>query len=102
MRIAVPRETASGERRGGLVPESCKKLIQSGYQISVEAGAGGSARFFEAAYRDVGVQIVGDASTLVGNGDLILKVGAPSIESSRDEVASMRSGAIYVGSLMPL
>jgi alanine dehydrogenase len=27
MRIAVPRETAPGERRVALVPESCKKLI---------------------------------------------------------------------------
>ena len=27
MRIAVPKETASGERRVALVPESCKKLI---------------------------------------------------------------------------
>ena len=40
MRIVVPRETAPREQRVALVPESCKKLIQAGYQVSVEAGAG--------------------------------------------------------------
>ena len=47
MRIAVPQETAPGERRVALVPESCKKLAQAGYEVSVEADAG----------RDAGVNI---------------------------------------------
>ena len=37
MRIAVPKETAPGERRVALVPESCKKLMQAGYEIAIEA-----------------------------------------------------------------
>ena len=57
MRIAVPRETAPGERRVALVPESCKKLIQAGYDISIEAGAGAAAGFEDAAYRELGVAI---------------------------------------------
>jgi H+-translocating NAD(P) transhydrogenase subunit alpha len=44
MRIGVPQETAPGERRVALVPESCKKLKQAGYEISIEAGAGGADR----------------------------------------------------------
>ena len=40
MRIGVPKETTAGERRVALVPESGKKLIQAGYQVVVEAGAG--------------------------------------------------------------
>ena len=43
MRIAVPRETAPGERRVALVPESCKKLLQAGYEISIESTAGDAA-----------------------------------------------------------
>jgi len=45
VRIVVPRETAPGERRVALVPESCKKLIQAGYEISIEAGAAEAAGF---------------------------------------------------------
>jgi len=103
MRIAVPRETAPGERRVALVPESCKKLIQAGYEISVEAGAGQAAGFADAAYSELGVALEADPAALLGAGDLVLKVTAPNTgESARDETGWMRPGTIYVGSLMPL
>ncbi len=102
MRIAVPRETAPGERRVALVPESCKKLIQAGYDISIEAGAGADAGFEDGAYRDLGVAIEEDAASLFGAAGLVLKIGAPSVGGARDEAAWMQPGTIYVGSLMPL
>src|SRR2546422_7768705 len=64
MRIAVPKETAPGERRVALVPESCKKLIQAGYEISVESGAGEAAGFADAAYRELGVDVEPDPAAL--------------------------------------
>jgi proton-translocating NAD(P)+ transhydrogenase subunit alpha len=103
MRIAVLMETAPGERRVGLVPESCKKLIQAGYDIAVESGAGERAGFPDAAYAEVGAAIESDPATLLRSGDLILKVNAPTVPpAGRDEVGAMRSGTIYIGSLMPL
>jgi NAD(P) transhydrogenase subunit alpha len=108
MRIAVPRETAPGERRVALVPESCKKLIQAGYEISIESQAGDSAGFAEAAYRELGVAVQPDPAALLGSADLVLKATAPVVAlglgsaRQRDETGWMRSGAIYVGSLMPL
>jgi NAD(P) transhydrogenase subunit alpha len=102
MRIAVPRETAPGERRVALVPESCKKLIQAGYDISIESGAGSTAGFEDSAYGDLGVAIAQDAASLLGAADLVLKIGAPAVGGTRDEAAWMRPGSIYVGSLMPL
>jgi NAD(P) transhydrogenase subunit alpha len=103
MRIAVPRETAPGERRVALAPESCKKLIQAGYEIAIEAAAGDAAGFPDAAYREAGVGVASDPAALLSGGDLILKVGAPALAASgRDEVGWMRPGAVYLGSLMPL
>ena len=102
MKIAVPKETAAGERRVALVPESAKKLIQSGYQIAVESTAGDPAGFPDTAYRDVGVTIAHDRAALLGSADLVLKVTAPAVAGLLDEVAAMKSGAIYLGSLMPL
>src|SRR5712692_5603792 len=103
VRIAVPEETAPGERRVALVPESCKKLIQAGYQISIESEAGVRAGFADAAYRDVGVTVDADPAGLFSSADLVLKVTAPAIGASgRDEVLWMRRGTIYLGSLMPL
>jgi NAD(P) transhydrogenase subunit alpha len=103
MRIGVPRETAPGERRVALVPESCKKLIQAGYEVAVEAGAGVAAGFSDDAYREVSARMEPDAAALLGAADLVLKVNPPTIaDSGRDEVAWIRPGAIYIGSLMPL
>src|SRR5690348_867078 len=101
MRIVVPKETAPGERRVALVPESCKKLIQAGYSVAIESGAGEPASFGDAGYREVGAELVADAAALLGSGDLVLKVAAP-LTKGRDEVGWMKAGAIYLGSLMPL
>src|SRR5712692_5493820 len=103
MRIAVPKETAPGERRVALVPESCKKLIQAGYTIGIEAGAGQAAGFPDAEYRELDVELNADPAGLLGGADLVLKVAAPATDpTTRNEVQWMRAGAIYVGSLMPL
>jgi NAD(P) transhydrogenase subunit alpha len=101
MRIGVSKETAPGERRVALVPESARKLIQAGYQVAVEAGAGEAAGFPDAGYRDAGAQVESDAATLLGSSDLVLKVGPP-VSGIRDDTGAMRPGAIYLGSLMPL
>ncbi|MDQ3223290.1 MAG: Re/Si-specific NAD(P)(+) transhydrogenase subunit alpha [Gemmatimonadota bacterium] len=97
MRIGVPKETTAGERRVALVPESGKKLIQAGYQVVVEAGAGSAAGFPDASYRDAGVTLDPSPATILG-ADLVLKVNRPE----ENEVAAMRPGSIFLGSLMPL
>src|SRR5207248_3305358 len=103
MRIAVPKETAQGEHRVALVPESCKKLIQNGYDIAIESGAGDAAGFPNAVYQELGVMIESDPSALLGSADVVLKVTAPATAASgRDETAWMKPGAVYIGSLMPL
>lgn len=102
IRIAVPRETAAGERRVALVPESCQKLIQAGYTIAIESGAGDDAGFPDAAYRETGVETHADPAVLLGAADLVLKIAAPEVRLERDEVRWMRPNAIYLGSLMPL
>ncbi len=103
MHIGVPQETSPGERRVALVPESCKKLLQLGYTVSLEAGAGERAGFSDSAYREVGVGIEADPAVVLAAADLVLKVNAPQSRNGRgDEVQWMRRGSVYLGSLMPL
>jgi H+-translocating NAD(P) transhydrogenase subunit alpha len=103
MQIGVPKETSPGERRVALVPESGKKLIQAGYTVFIEAGAGESAGFPDSAYREVGIGVEPDPAVVLASADLILKVNAPSSRNGQgDEVQWMRRGSIYLGSLMPL
>ena len=98
MRIAVPKETRPGERRVALVPESCKKLVQAGFAVAVEAGAGATAYYADDAYRQAGATVESDRAALLGAADFVLKVNAPSA----DEVATMRPGAFLLASIMPL
>ena len=104
MKIAVPKETRPGERRVALVPESCKKLVQAGFSIAIEAGAGASAFYADDAYRQAGATVEPDPAALLGSADFVLKVNAPAIGGAggRDEVAWMRPGAFLLASLMPL
>ena len=102
MNIAVLKESRPGERRVALVPETGKKLVQLGYGVSLESGAGEAAGYADDAYAAVGVTIAKDPVAMTGAADLIFKVNAPAFGGDRDEVGWMRPGAIYLGSLMPL
>jgi NAD(P) transhydrogenase subunit alpha len=102
MRIGVVKEAAPGERRVALVPESCKKLTQAGYEIALESGAGAAAGYQDELYREAGATLQPDPAGLLGAADVVLKVGAPITADGRDEAAWMRPGAVYLGSLMPL
>jgi H+-translocating NAD(P) transhydrogenase subunit alpha len=102
MRIAVPLETAPRERRVALVPESCKKLIAAGHTIAIETRAGESAGFPDQAFKDVGATIETDPAALIGNAELVCKIGPPTVGPERNEVAWMKEGSLYLGSLMPL
>jgi NAD(P) transhydrogenase subunit alpha len=93
--IGVPLETFTGETRVAATPETIKKLIAQGHQVTVQSGAGVSASVTDSAYEAVGATI-GDAAQALG-ADLVLKVVAPNAA----ELAQLKSGAVLVGMLNP-
>jgi len=98
MKIAVLKETKSGERRVSLSPESVKKLRGKGPEVVVQAGAGASAGFFDKDYTDVGASIEASVDALLGAADLVVKINAPT----PDEIAKTKPGAGFVSLLFPL
>jgi NAD(P) transhydrogenase subunit alpha len=102
MKIAVPKETRPGERRVALVPESCKKLVQAGYAVAIEAGAGASAYYSDDAYRQAGATVETDAQALLGSADFVCKVNAPAMDAGRNEIGWMKPGTFVLAALMPL
>ena len=97
MRIGVARETAPGERRVALVPDSLAKLQGAGAEIVVEAGAGRGALIPDSAYTDAGAKVV-SADELYKTADVVVRVQKPS----PDEARKLRSGQAVVGLLQPL
>ena len=95
MLIGVPLETAAGETRVAVTPETAKKLKAQGHTIRVQAGAGVAASVTDAAFEAAGAEIT-DATGALGC-DLVLKVRAPL----HSELAQMKTGANLVGMLNP-
>jgi NAD(P) transhydrogenase subunit alpha len=97
VRIAVPRETAEGERRVALVPESVTRLTGGGFEVVVERGAGVAAGYPDAAYEEAGATLA-ESPALLDGAEAVVRVGKPTAE----EVARLRSGQILIGHLQPL
>ncbi|HSX22714.1 MAG TPA: hypothetical protein VLE97_08090, partial [Gaiellaceae bacterium] len=90
MRVGVARETASGERRVALVPETAAKLAAAGFEIVVEPGAGAAASFPDEAYSEAGATIGSPWEA-----DAIVSVRTP-------DLSHLRSGQLLIGFLDPL
>ncbi|MDO9195425.1 Re/Si-specific NAD(P)(+) transhydrogenase subunit alpha [Rhodoferax sp.] len=95
MLIGVPAETAAGETRVAVTPETVKKLKSQGHTIRIQSGAGVAASVPEDAYTAVGAEISDAAGAL--SCELVLKVRSPS----DDEARMMKPGACLVGMLNP-
>ncbi|MBZ8139933.1 NAD(P)(+) transhydrogenase (Re/Si-specific) subunit alpha [Rubrivivax gelatinosus] len=95
MLIGVPLETAQGETRVAVTPETAKKLKAQGHTVKVQSGAGVAASAPDEAYAAVGAEITDRAGAL--GAELVLKVRSPDA----DELALMKPGAVLVGMLNP-
>ena len=95
MLIGIPAETTAGETRVAITPETAKKLIAQGHTVRVQSGAGVAASIPDAAYAQVGAEVV-DVSAAWG-ADLVLKVRSPQ-EAERSHI---KAGSAVVGMLEP-
>jgi H+-translocating NAD(P) transhydrogenase subunit alpha len=97
VRIGAPRETAEGEKRVALTPQSAVALNKLGYDCLVESGAGAAARFSDQAYAEAGVTVVSTAADLWAQADIVAKIRPPEPA----EIALSRPGQIVVSFLYP-
>jgi NAD(P) transhydrogenase subunit alpha len=95
MKIAVPRETAEGEHRVALTPQSAAQLISAGNEVIVQAGAGEDAGILDAAYTEAGATIARDAAALYAQAELVLRVGRPTDA----EIKQLKPGTALIGTL---
>jgi proton-translocating NAD(P)+ transhydrogenase subunit alpha len=91
VRIGVPKEVLEGERRVGLVPETVARLLKEGFEVVVESGAGRDYNL-DANYEEAGATVVGEASEVYGESDLVVKVASPT----EDEIGMMKEGQILL------
>lgn len=92
--IGIPRETWPGETRVALLPDLVQKLVQQGFTVHVEAGAGAQAFASDAAYREAGAEVV----TSAWGADVVVAINLPDVQTR----AALKPGSVLVGMLRPL
>lgn len=100
--IAVPRESAPGETRVALTPDTVRRLVSDDVQVRVEGGAGLRASFSDDAYREAGAVVV-DGPEGLEDSDVWVRVQPPRDREDlgRHEIDLMREGAVTLGFLRP-
>ncbi|HEY8519524.1 MAG TPA: Re/Si-specific NAD(P)(+) transhydrogenase subunit alpha, partial [Gammaproteobacteria bacterium] len=103
MRVGVPKEIHSGEKRVATTPDVVGELARLGFEVAVEAGAGEGASFSDDAYRAAGAVVVDGPEALWGSSDVVLKVRPPEEHPAlgRHETELLRPGQVLIGFLWP-
>ncbi len=96
VRMAVPKETISGEQRVALDPTMAERFTKLGVEILVEKGAGLSAFFTDEIYGKSS-RLVDGAQTLYAEADVVFKVQGPTLE----EVELLKDGSVLLAVLSP-
>ena len=95
MRIAVPREIKSGEKRVALVPDIISKLTKAGLEVVIESGAGVAAQYSDKQFSDVGAQV--KSTDVLADADVVLSVQP----LNPAQMKTLKKGAITISFLSP-
>ncbi len=97
MKIAVPKERDPQEGRVAATPETVKKFVALGFDVSVETLAGTLSRIPDADYAAAGATITADAAATYADADVVLKVRRPEAE----ELPLLKRDALVIAMLDP-
>lgn len=97
MKIAVPKERDPQEGRVAATPETVKKFVALGFDVSVETNAGTLSRIPDAEYAAAGATIAADAKAALADADVVLKVRRPEAE----ELPLIKRDALVIAMLDP-
>jgi NAD(P) transhydrogenase subunit alpha len=95
--IFIPKETWQGEMRTSMVPDTVRKLTQSGAQVEIESGLGDTIGLSDATYTDAGATITSNRDASMGQADMVIRLRQPDA----DDIAKLKKGCIHVSYLDP-
>ena len=103
IKIAVLKERQPHEARVAATPDTVKKLIGFGFEVTIEKGAGAGASLGDQGFKAAGATIAGDAKAALSGAGVVLKVQPPlrGGGGATDELALFDKGAILISILNP-
>ena len=96
MDIFFPKEPAQ-ESRATILPESLKKIVDSGLDVLVEKGLASNINISDNLYIEAGARLVEDIAKTLASADIICRLNKPTL----DQISLMKEGAIHISFLDP-
>lgn len=97
MDIAVLKDIKSPEARVAATPETVKAYVKSGHAVTVVKGAGASADYADALYKEAGASIAATNTAAVKSADLVMSIAGGDAKL----VGAMKKGAAITGLMNP-
>lgn len=85
MKIAILKERAAFERRVAATPDTVKKYIAMGFDVSVEKDAGESASISDDQFKGAGAHIATSLKEVLKGADVVLRVQRPGLGSDDEQ-----------------
>ena len=97
MRIVSVSENKKLEKRIAITPETAKKYIALGLEVSLSENYGEHLGFKDSQYQELGVKILKDAKEVISSANVIVQLGLPS-----DDITSLvKENQTLIGVLNP-
>jgi len=97
MKIAVPAEADKVETRVAATPETVKKFIGLGAEVTVQAGAGAGSRITDAEFEAAGATVAKTAAATGKDADIVLRVRRPG----EADLKTYKRGALVIAAMDP-
>ena len=94
MKLAVLKEVAAGDARVAVTPETVKKYVGLGHEVSVAADAGVAAGYTDEAYTEAGAKVAKTPAAVLKGADVVLCVRTP-------DASKLPDGITVIGLLDP-
>jgi NAD(P) transhydrogenase subunit alpha len=97
MKIAVPAEGDQVETRVAATPETVKKFIALGAEVTVQSGAGAKSFIPDAEFQAAGASLSGSTADAVRDADIVLAVRRPG----EAVLKALKPGALVIATMDP-
>jgi len=97
MKIVSAKEQIKFEKRIAITPETAKKFISIGFDVSLQKNYGFHLGFSDEEYKSSGVKIVENEKDLFNQSDIIVQLSLPS----DDKLSYFKEKQILIGVLNP-
>ena len=103
MFVGIPKEILPGENRVAALPDTVRKLVEAGYEVGVETGAGHGVFVDDDGYREAGAVVLDGPVSLYDRADVVLKVKQPHLNTvvGEHEAGLLRPGSVLITFLHP-